>query len=809
MAKRLYIIIVFVAGFQLNGLAQVWQWARVLKFGYDGYTIKCDSNNNVIVLGNATNSPYYDYAPFACKFNPAGSIMWLQGYANNSDKITLTGDYTIKPDGHILFILQYSATGTLKISPSVTLTNNSFSFFPLYLTETDENGSVINALKIGQDTSTSVYYTGLSLFSADQGNTYLDGGTFGDSLKIAGSNITAQNLFISKLDIAGNLTWLHQFAVPKNYGRALGFNISPIFNSGRIYTMFQSKYNSNGQDFYRLSITDYSSNYVKKDSISANGLYNDYLISDNINNIYYSGTLFDTSTVGPYKLSNTNNQYSDFCIAKFDSSLHCLWAKTLGNNNNNAGVSGGIASDTANNIFAAVDFHDTITISNNTYYSAGPYLYSAAIIKYLPNGNTGYSVPLVSGQGSVAIDNLISDKCGNIYILGNFSGDTGTVRVKFGSTIGLQASASDSAHFFLAKLYTGTLNFTTKPICSFDSLFANVSPSLDSIVWTFQDGTILHGKNVRYHFTKKPYAVTLGAYCKKGCSEFYTDTVKAISTIKPFTSATIPNILSSSVFSPQKIKTNWLPLTGAAKYMVYLHKNGINNLLATITDTAFYDSVTPIYTFISDSNYYFVRATDSCGDMSAPSLIAKPMVLTATNYENKYAIVLWTPYEKWPNFPPSGGQGGYQIQILQNGQFIDYFDGSDTIYTDNAFFDSAQNERCYRIEAFEDSGNNAVSFSNEVCVPYLPTLWIPTAFTPNGDGLNDVFKVTGIGIKFFSLNIYNSWGEHLYQSTDPNKGWDGTFNGKTAPEGVYLYIIEATNNENKTLYQNGMVNLMK
>jgi len=785
--------------------AQVWQWARVLKFGYIDYNVKCDSNNNVIVLGNTANSQY-PFAPFACKIDPAGgSIVWLQRYANNSDKITLTGDYTIKPDGHILFILHYSATGTLKISPSVTLTNNSLSFFPLYLTEMDENGSVINALKIGEDTSASGYYTtSLSSFSADQGNTYLDGSTSIDSSKIAGAKITPWDPFIAKLDIAGNLTWLRQFAVPKNYGRAFGFNISCLFNSGRIYTMFQSKYNQIGQDFYRLSITDYSSNYVKKDSISANGLYLDYLISDNINNIYYSGTLFDTSTVGPYKLSNTNNQNFNFCIAKFDSSLHCLWAKTLGNNNNNAGVSGGIASDTANNVFAAVDFYDTITISNNTYYSAGPYLYGAAIVKYLPNGNIGYSLPLVSWLGSVEINKLISDKCGNIYILGNFTGDTGTVRVKFGSTIGLQASASDSAHFFLAKLYTGTLNFTTKPICSFDSLYANASPSLDSIVWTFQDGTILHGRNVRYNFTTKPYAVTLGAYCRKGCSEFYTDIVKTISTIKPFTSATIPIILSASVLSPQKIKTNWLPLTGAAKYMVYLHKDGIDNLLASIADTAFYDSVTPLYTFISDSNYYFVRATDSCGDISAPSLIAKPMVLTATDYENKYAIVLWTPYAKWEK-----GVLKYQIQVLQNGQFIDYYDGTDTGYTDNAFFDSAQKERCYRIEAFENAGNNATSFSNEVCVPYLPTLWVPTAFTPNGDGLNDVFKVTGIGIKSFSLNIYNSWGELLYQSTDPTKGWDGTFNGKAAPEGNYLYIISVTMNNGKIITNSGTINLFR
>ena len=67
---------------------------------------------------------------------------------------------------------------------------------------------------------------------------------------------------------------------------------------------------------------------------------------------------------------------------------------------------------------------------------------------------------------------------------------------------------------------------------------------------------------------------------------------------------------------------------------------------------------------------------------------------------------------------------------------------------------------------------------------------IPNAFTPNGDGKNDVFKIISLNeIIDFKLIIYNRWGELLYESDDINKGWDGTFKGKTVPQDVYIYLL--------------------
>ncbi|MDB4089282.1 PKD domain-containing protein [Flavobacteriales bacterium] len=71
------------------------------------------------------------------------------------------------------------------------------------------------------------------------------------------------------------------------------------------------------------------------------------------------------------------------------------------------------------------------------------------------------------------------------------------------------------------------------------------------------------------------------------------------------------------------------------------------------------------------------------------------------------------------------------------------------------------------------------------------SIWIPTAFTPNKDGLNETFRVhfNNDAVKSYTLRIFNRWGETLFYSEDPDFEWDGTINGEEAPVGVYIWQI--------------------
>lgn len=68
----------------------------------------------------------------------------------------------------------------------------------------------------------------------------------------------------------------------------------------------------------------------------------------------------------------------------------------------------------------------------------------------------------------------------------------------------------------------------------------------------------------------------------------------------------------------------------------------------------------------------------------------------------------------------------------------------------------------------------------------------PNAFTPNGDGINDLFQVLGVDACpgfYLELNIYNRWGQNVFQSTGLSRGWDGNFNGRSAPADLYFYTL--------------------
>jgi gliding motility-associated-like protein len=90
------------------------------------------------------------------------------------------------------------------------------------------------------------------------------------------------------------------------------------------------------------------------------------------------------------------------------------------------------------------------------------------------------------------------------------------------------------------------------------------------------------------------------------------------------------------------------------------------------------------------------------------------------------------------------------------------------------------------------------------------TIFVPTAFSPNGDGINDYFMVLGKGIKSVEISVYDRWGEKVWGTSDKDQpGWDGTYGGKKCDQAVYAYQVKVTylNGTDKT--QQGNVTLMR
>lgn len=90
------------------------------------------------------------------------------------------------------------------------------------------------------------------------------------------------------------------------------------------------------------------------------------------------------------------------------------------------------------------------------------------------------------------------------------------------------------------------------------------------------------------------------------------------------------------------------------------------------------------------------------------------------------------------------------------------------------------------------------------------SIYIPNSFTPNNDGLNDLFAPKGENIEFITFLIYNRWGELIYQSYESFPSWDGFSNGKLVPSGVYIYFVRYIKADTGALKQKqGSVTLIR
>lgn len=138
--------------------------------------------------------------------------------------------------------------------------------------------------------------------------------------------------------------------------------------------------------------------------------------------------------------------------------------------------------------------------------------------------------------------------------------------------------------------------------------------------------------------------------------------------------------------------------------------------------------------------------------------------------------------------------------------------------------DSLITESNHMVRMFSDSGDFIVmlaaenefncvdTIQKEVVVDYRTTVYIPSAFTPNNDGINDVFAPQGDGVLSYHLQIFDRWGSLIFESTDTEPAWDGTYElngGQDAPVDIYIYQLDYVDIHKGTKSVKGEVQLIK
>jgi gliding motility-associated-like protein len=182
---------------------------------------------------------------------------------------------------------------------------------------------------------------------------------------------------------------------------------------------------------------------------------------------------------------------------------------------------------------------------------------------------------------------------------------------------------------------------------------------------------------------------------------------------------------------------------------------------------------------------YKIAFTDECGSTSELS----PALCTINLAEGTGNSLQWT------NDSPFGAGIITNFEVISFDELTNVpsteatKNGSETTYAPQ--LQNFQDEAKYRIKAISASGKE--SFSNIYIIPLEVKLFLPDAFTPNQDNVNDNLEIKGSfrRIQDFEFQVFNRWGNPVFTSTDPTQSWDGKFAATLAPVDTYSYRIYA------------------
>lgn len=181
-----------------------------------------------------------------------------------------------------------------------------------------------------------------------------------------------------------------------------------------------------------------------------------------------------------------------------------------------------------------------------------------------------------------------------------------------------------------------------------------------------------------------------------------------------------------------------------------------------------------------------MEATDAITDAQAP--------LTVTFKANPSDLGEVTPTYEW-RFTKTDETDPYIVRYEEETTFNFTESGSTTVQLYVSYGD----------------GNDAELIATITVTIVASLLEMPNAFSPNGDGVNDIYKAKDNhkSIVDFHAYIFNRWGQKLYDWTDIDGGWDGTYHGKQVPDGVYYVLVKATGADGRKYSIKRDVNILR
>ena len=336
-------------------------------------------------------------------------------------------------------------------------------------------------------------------------------------------------------------------------------------------------------------------------------------------------------------------------------------------------------------------------------------------------------------------------------------------------------------------------DFTATDVCfnvanSFLDLSTITAGSVVSWIWNFGDSLQVSGINNPIHLYAAPgtYNVQLVSISGFGCRDSVTKPVEVwdlpvadftpdtISGCEPFPVTFINNSTSTDGFI---VSWEW----------------SLGDVYADSVQTPSIIYPAGVYTvsLIVTTNY-------GCKDtVEYPDLITVyPLPVAGFNFEPEHPSI----FNPIIYFTDESVRADYWYWVF----------GDDQTSTESNPIHTYLNPGFYEIEQIVTTQYGCIDTAyGKIEVKPEYTFYVPNAFSPNGDSRNDYFIGTGIGVKYFNMNIYNRWGNLIYTTTNSEMPWDGSYRSQQQPEGTYLYQFRVMDIFNKAHTIIGKVNLIR
>lgn len=331
--------------------------------------------------------------------------------------------------------------------------------------------------------------------------------------------------------------------------------------------------------------------------------------------------------------------------------------------------------------------------------------------------------------------------------------------------------------------FTYSIGFCSNDVQFMDSSYA--SP----VTWEWNFGntyTSTTQNPLHYYGSSNSYTVQLISTNSFGCK----DTSSKIITLPNFTPISVnSNILKCEPDTVQLIATGGV---------IYSWQPSQTLSNPTIPNPLAFPLSTTIYTVTIST----LKGIDTCKSVLTTMVIVPPF-----SYNTSSLTVN-------PSTLNLGQSANVSLNGLANTNTITVIPDANVLYAGgNTFQVTPTKSGEYAIYATD--ANNCRHYIKTIYVFVITdecnegVVYLPTGFTPNNDGINDILYVRSNFVTEIYLTIYDRWGEKLFETNNINNGWDGTFKGKALDQGVYGYYMTFTCNNGEQSFKKGNITLMR